>query len=97
MADLLSHPFRPLPNGRAATVTEGTDEHVGEQLVHLLLCRPGERPLSPTVGTADPAFAGLDAVELQQAAEDHGIAVDTLDVTVTELDDVTERVLVTFD
>lgn len=99
MASLFAFPFRPLPNGRAAVVEDGSDDHRAQQLMHLALTRRGERPLEPDVGLDDPAFVGFNAEELHQGAVDYGVIDDDadLDVEVHPLDGRTEVVTITFD
>lgn len=82
MPALLSHPFRLAPNGALATVPQEGDQYRAEQLAMLILTRPGERPLVPDLGLADPTFAGFDGSTLQQQADAFGPAVTIVDVRV---------------
>lgn len=69
MVALLSHPFRLAPGGHVATVDSASSQYVAEQLAMLSLTRPGERPLVPDLGLADPVFTGFDATTLQEQAD----------------------------
>jgi hypothetical protein len=80
---LLSHPFRILPSGRAATVEQGSDEAHAEQLAVLLLTRRGERDLVPGFGVSDPVFAGFDPAEIAAGVSAYGppVQIESIDVT----------------
>ena len=69
---ILSHPFRLTLTGAAATVRDGSTDANAEGVAVLALTRPGERPMCPNFGVADPAFAGYDAAELSAALHLYG-------------------------
>lgn len=96
MGRILSHPFRLLPDGSAATVEQDTDEANAEQLAVLLLTRPGERDLAPGYGVSDPAFAGVDPSEVVAAVNAFGPDVTVTAVTSRPRDDATVDVLVEY-
>lgn len=90
----LSHPFRLGPDGRAVTITAGSDEHIAQQLALLQLTRPGEHPLAPEYGTADPTFDAVDPAETTVKARLFTPDADVSDVTVTQVDDVLARTVI---
>lgn len=57
---LIAYPFRISPAGTVATVDEGTDEQLAQELAIAVLTRTGERILVPEFGLDDPAFRGFD-------------------------------------
>ena len=75
MANLLSHPFRLLPNGQIATRDENTDEYLAERLALILSIAPGERQTVPLFGIDDVAFDRLVQSALQVQVELFGIPV----------------------
>lgn len=93
---LLSHPFRLLPNGDVATIDEDSDEANAEQIAILLLTRIGERELVGGFGTSDPAFAGVDPSEIASGIAAYGPPVSLDDVEVVAVDDATIDVTVRF-
>lgn len=73
MADgSLSFPFRLTPTGSVATVVRGSDAEVEEAIAVLCLTSIGERPMRPTYGVPDPAFAGLHVGDVQVGLDEHG-------------------------
>lgn len=96
MARRLSFPFRLLPNGRAATVEQGSVDGDRESIAQLILTRPGERPLRPGFGMTDPTFAGFEPTELTALVAMYGPTVDIVDVLVSAADDVSQNVDITF-
>jgi hypothetical protein len=68
----LSFPFRLTPTGSVATVDEGSDALVEEAIAVLCLTPIGERPMRPTYGVPDPAFAGLHVGDVQVGLDEHG-------------------------
>jgi hypothetical protein len=73
MADgALSFPFRLTPTGSAATVVRGSDAEIDEAVAVLVLTTIGERPMRPTYGVPDPAFAGLYEGDVQVGLDEHG-------------------------
>ena len=95
-AQILSHPFRLLPNGRIATVEQTSDEAHAEQLAVLLLTRIGERPLEPGFGITDPTFGSIRATEIAAGVAAYGPPVSIVDVTSVADDDSTQLVEVQF-
>jgi hypothetical protein len=79
---LLAHPFTVLPNGRVATVEQGSDPANAQLLAVLILTRLDERPLQPGFGLTDPTFTGFDPGELTAAVTAYGpdIAIDDISV-----------------
>lgn len=67
MAPLFSFPIRMLPNGRFATVEQGTIEADEESVAMLVLTRVGERPLAPSLGVPDPTFAQVNPRDVEAA------------------------------
>lgn len=96
MARRLSFPFRLLPNGRAATVEQGSADADRESIAQLVLTRIGERPLLPGFGMPDPAFAGFEPTELTAVVAMFGPTVDIVDVAVSAADDVSQNVDIEF-
>ncbi len=97
MPAVLSHPLRLDGTGRRfAAVEQGSDQHHAEALVVLLATRRGERPLAPTFGTSDPAFAEVDAAEVAAAAAVFGPPVTITDVATTYRPDGNASTVVTF-
>lgn len=85
MTSVLSHPFR-ITGGRAATVEQHSPRHLTEAVAHLASTRPGERPLVPSFGVADPTVVGLDPLELATVAAVHAPEIDIVAVTITDID-----------
>lgn len=77
---VISFPFRLGPTGSVATVEQGSDQEINEEIAVGMLTRPGERIQVPTFGVADPAFEGFILGALQRQLNDFGP-----DVTVTEV------------
>lgn len=75
-------PFRLGPGGSVAVVEQDSDRDVENGIAVATLTRPGERPLVPTFGIADPAFVGWEAPALARHLLDFGPAVDVLSATV---------------
>jgi len=91
MADgALSFPFRLTPTGSVATVVPGSDAEYEEAIAVLCLTNIGERPMRPTYGVPDPAFAGLHVGDVQVGLDEHGpdgvtiFAVDTTPINNTQ-------------
>ncbi|WNN95981.1 baseplate wedge protein [Arthrobacter phage Hirko] len=73
MADgALSFPFRLTPTGSVATVVRGSDAEIDEAIAEAVLTIIGERPMRPTYGVPDPAFAGLYVGDVQVCLDEHG-------------------------
>lgn len=87
MAPILAHPFRILPNGRPATVEQHDTDGLATELAALILTRPGERPLAPTFGVTDPAFAELDFGEVAAGVALYGPPVELAALDVVDVDD----------
>ena len=94
---ILSHPFRLTLTGAAATVANGSSAANAEGVAVLALTRPGERPMVPNFGVADPAFDGYDAAELSAALYLFGPAGVSVDnIKTTPVDDRVAAVTITF-
>jgi hypothetical protein len=78
MVRLISYPFR-LDTKGAVQATEDGEDYYSEELACLIQTHPGERHLVPLYGIADPAFNGLNRVELIEKIGLFGPPV-TLDV-----------------
>lgn len=96
MAALIAYPFRLAAGGVVATIEEGADEQVAQELAVAVLTRRGERVLVPEFGVADPVFTGFDADALRLHVALYGPPVDVTDVTVQFVDDRTQDVVVYF-
>lgn len=97
MAEMLSFPFRILPNGRAATVEQSSPQGVAEQVLHLVATRPYERPVVPAYGTPDPAFIGITAGQVSAGLDIYGPPVQVLTVAARPVTRSAQKVQVTFD
>jgi phage baseplate assembly protein W len=62
--EVLSIPFRLLPNGRAERVWQGSEAHVQQQAAQFVATNTGELPMSPFYGIDDPAFRDVRAAEV---------------------------------
>lgn len=69
---VISFPFRIGPDGSIATVAQGSDTEVEEQIAVAMLVRPGERVQVPSFGVSDPAFSGFLLGALQRHMLDFG-------------------------
>jgi hypothetical protein len=76
----MSFPFRVDPSGVVATVEQGSDRDIEEQLAVALLTSPGERIQVPTFGCADPAFIGFEMGNLTRHLADFGPDVEVVEV-----------------
>lgn len=76
----MSFPFRLDATGAIATVEQGSDTEIDEQIALAMLTRPGERVQAPTFGVADPAFVGFQMGALQRHLNDFGPEVDVITV-----------------
>jgi hypothetical protein len=91
---LMSFPLRLDATGAIATVSQGSDTEVDEQIALAMLTRPGERIQAPTFGVADPTFAGFQLGALQRHLNDFGPEVDVVTVTKRALVDGREEVVI---
>lgn len=96
VVSLLAYPFRLSPSGDVATVEEGSDAQLAQEIAVAVLTRPDERPLVPGFGIADPVFQGFDADALRMHVALFGPDVDVDDVQVRFVDDHTQDVVVHF-
>lgn len=78
---VLSFPFQLGPDGSAVVVGYGTDAEVEQAIGVLTLTHLGERPMVPTFGVPDPAFAGLHPGDIQVGLNEFGPE----DVTITNI------------
>lgn len=93
---LIAYPFRLNPAGAVATVPDGSDEQLAQELAVAVLTRAGERVLVPSFGVADPAFEGFDDEALRLHVELFGPPVEVEDVTAKYVDAATQDVVVQF-
>lgn len=94
---LLSFPFRLMPNGRLAKVDQDSEEQVGEAIAALVLTHPGERELVPELGINDPAFDTLYSSQIESQVEDFEVPCTITDVLVQYTDDTRQDVIIFFD
>lgn len=85
MPRVISFPFRVGPDGSIATVEQGSDADVEEQIAIAMLTQRGERIQCPTFGVADAAFAGFQLGALQRHLLDFGPAVQVTALNVQRL------------
>lgn len=93
---LISFPFRIGQTGSLATVEQGSDAEVDQQLAIAVLTAPGERDQVPTFGVADPAFSGFPLGALQRHVLDFGPRVAITEVVITPTVDGREEVVVSW-
>lgn len=93
---LISYPFRLSAAGTVATVPEGSDDQLAQELAVAVLTKQGERMLVPGFGIADPAFVGFEEDALLMHVELFGPPVDIDAVTARFIDDHTQDVVVQF-
>jgi hypothetical protein len=93
---LIAYPFRLSPAGNVTTVEEGSDTQLAHELACAVLTRPGERPLVPDFGTADPVFEGFDEDALRLHVDLFGPPVEVERVRMRFLDELTQDVVVQF-
>jgi phage baseplate assembly protein W len=89
---IFSFPFRLQPNGRVATVEQGSDAGDVEAVAMLLLTRLGERPLVPSFGIPDPTFNTLDEHDVIAAVATFLPGVTVRSVTAAATTDRTQQV-----
>lgn len=94
MPRLISFPFRLDGNGVIATVEQGSDVEIDEQIAVAMLTRPRERVTVPTFGVNDPTFDGFLASALARQCTDFGPAVTIRTVSVSKVDEGREEVLI---
>lgn len=94
MARLISFPFRLDTTGGVATLDQGSDTEIDEQIAVAALTRPGERIQAPTFGIADPAFVGFEVGALQRHCDDFGPDVDIRSIDVRHPLDGREEVAI---
>ncbi len=90
----MSFPFRLEPGGSVATVEQGTDRYIEEQLAVALLTSPGERIQVPTFGCDDSAFVGFELGNLTRHLADFGPEVEVVEVGSRRRGDDREEVTV---
>jgi hypothetical protein len=93
---LIAYPFRVTPGGDVATVDEGSDEQLAQELAIAVLTRTGERTLAPTFGITDPTFVGIDEDALRLHVDLFGPPVDLEQVKVRFLTETTQDVVIYF-
>lgn len=101
----LAFPYAPAPSGRTATVSYGSDAHVGQMLELLIFTLAGERVMrsdlgSPILQMVFGAGNGPSAIALQAALEatitqwlGHVLELHKLSVTFDERDAALEVVV----
>lgn len=94
--DVIAHPFRVAVNGAIAKIEDGTDEASGQQIAVMVMTRPGERPLVPMFGVADPAFDTFDEAALKAQIDMFGPDVTIEDVQTAYPNDTSEDVTIVF-
>lgn len=94
MPRLISFPPRLDGSGAFATVDQGSDAEIDEQIAVAMLTRPGERITVPTFGVNDPAFDGFLAAALSRQCTDFGPKVTVRTVSVNKLEEGREQVLI---
>lgn len=65
MTQILSVPFRVLPNGLTATVDEGSTAENAERIATIAQTIAGEYPMLDDFGITDPLWFGVDAAGVQ--------------------------------
>jgi len=90
----MSFPFRLDVTGAVASVEQNSDTWVEECIGIAMLTRPGERDQVPSFGVADPAFALFQVGSLQRHLLDFGPRVTITEVTVEQLVEGRERVVI---
>lgn len=93
---LLSFPFRLDVTGAVASVEQSSDAWVEECIAIAMLTRPGERDQVPTFGVADPAFSIFQVGSLQRHLLDFGPQVTITEVTVEQLVEGREKVVISW-
>lgn len=93
---LIAYPFTLTGGGSVATVEDGSDVQAAQELAVAVSTRPGERPLVPSFGIADPAFVGFDEEALRLHVELFGPPVRIERVDVLFLSDTVQDVTVEF-
>lgn len=85
---LLAYPFRLTSTGSPATVAQGSDADLSQQVACLLLTRVGERKLAPGFGLNDLNERGISPTEIraQVTARIPGIRAVDVAVDGTHLD-----------
>ena len=96
LALLMSFPFRLTPGGTIATVEQGSDTYIEEQLAVALLTVPGERTQVPRFGCNDPAFAGFEVGDLTRHVTDFGPDVEIAEIGARHRGDDREELTVTW-
>lgn len=91
--NLLAHPFRFGPDGKVATVEDGSDLHISQH-VHLIVgTKLGERSMCWTYGITNPAWAQVDGHDVQTCLDLHGPeGVTITSVTTVAVDEQTSAV-----
>lgn len=96
MARILAFPFALTGSGAIATVEQASDDANAQQLAVLLLTRAGERPMVPSFGLTDPAFAGIEPGEVAAGIARFGPPVRLAAIDAAPVDDATVAVEVRF-
>lgn len=94
---LLSFPFRLLPNGRLATVEQDSEAQVSEALAQVVLTRPGERDLVPDFGVNDPTYDTIYQSQIEAQVEEFEIPCTITAVAVNDRDETNQDVTIYFE
>lgn len=90
----MAFPFRLDSTGSVATVEQGSDPEIEQQIVLAMTVRPGERITVPTFGVSDPAFVGFEQGALQRHLDDFGPQIDITTVSIDRTSEGRERVVI---
>jgi hypothetical protein len=93
---LLAHPLRFLPSGRAATTDADTDEYDQQLLTALIRTTTGERALTPGFGITDPVYSYIEPTEIAAGITTYGPDIDLQSVTAQPGDPGTSLVTITY-
>lgn len=97
MPRLISFPLRLDGSGAFASVEQGSDAEIEEQIAIGMLTRPGERITVPTFGVNDPAFNTFLPGALTRQCQDFGPDVTIKTVSINKLTEGREQVVVNWE
>jgi len=97
VAPVWDFPFRLGPGGSVAVIDQDSDRDIENLLAVAVLTRPGERPMAPTFGIADPAFTGWEAPALARHVLDFGPTVTVTSVVTARRGNDREEVSVAWE
>jgi hypothetical protein len=93
---LLTHPFRFLPSGAAATTDADTDEYDSQLIEALIRTTSGERPVTPGFGISDPVYSYIEPTEIAAGLATYGPDVELQNVTAEPGDPGMSLVTITY-